>query len=165
MTTPSPTGRLVEGPDGLDLVLTRTLPGTVDEAWAGITDPERTARWFGRWEGDGAPGERIRIQMGFEENAPWVEATIVGCNPPRLLRLLTHSDHGSWDLALEVLEAGGRTELRFVHHGVSPGEVGDVGPGWEYYLDLLVASTTDAPMPGWDDYFPAQREYFQRQVP
>jgi hypothetical protein len=44
-----------------------------------------------------------------------------------------------------------------------PAEIADVGPGWEYYLDQLVAVTTDAPLPSWDDYFPALRGYYEQQ--
>lgn len=166
MRPPIPTGRIEKGSDGLDLVATRTLPGSVRDAWASITEPERTARWFGRWEGTGAPGETVKVQMGFEESSPWVEARILECDAPRLLRLRTLSDEGSWDLSLELTEStgGDQCELRFVHHNIVPTEVGNVGPGWEYYLDQLVAVSTAAPMPDWDEYFPAQQEYFDTQV-
>ncbi|NLF03687.1 MAG: ATPase, partial [Actinomycetales bacterium] len=80
------------------------------------------------------------------------------------LRVLTLSDDASWDLSIELASDGEHSKLRFVHHGVVRAEVGNVGPGWEYYLDLLVASTTEAPTPSWDDYFPAQQEYFERQA-
>lgn len=164
-TTPIPTGQVVEGTDGLDLMVTRTLPGTVQDAWASMTEPERTARWMGRWEGTGAPGETIKVQMGFEDDSPWVDVKITQCDAPHRLRVLTLSDHGSWDLSFELASVGDRSELRFVHHGVIRTEVGNVGPGWEYYLDQLVAAATEAPAPSWDDYFPTQQEYFEKQVP
>lgn len=164
MTTPRPTGRLVEGPEGIDLVVTRILPGSVRDTWASITEPERTARWVGRWEGTGAPGETIRLQMGFEEDSPWTDVKIIECEAPHRLRVLTISDHGSWDLSLELSAAGERSELRLVQHRVAPSEVGEIGPGWEYYLDQLVASTTGSPLPNWDHYYPGQREYFEKQV-
>jgi uncharacterized protein YndB with AHSA1/START domain len=165
-TTPVPNGRIVRGPDGLDLVVTRTLPGSMQDAWASITEPERTARWVGRWEGTGAPGETIRVQMGFEDDSPWVEATITECEAPHRLRVRTLSGEGSWDLSFELTGSGDRSHLRFVHHGVIGGEVGDVGPGWEYYLDQLVATSIDpdASLPSWGDYFPTQQEYFEKQV-
>ncbi len=52
--SPTPTGRLF----GNDLVLTRTFRAPVADVWASLTDPQRTARWFGPWQGDAAPGRR-----------------------------------------------------------------------------------------------------------
>ncbi|MBF0663470.1 MULTISPECIES: SRPBCC family protein [unclassified Rhodococcus (in: high G+C Gram-positive bacteria)] len=164
MTTPKPTGKLVNGSEGLDLVVTRTLPGSVYDAWASITEPERTARWVGRWEGTGAVGETIRVQMGFEEGAPWEDVEITECDAPHRLGLRTISEQGAWDVSFELSEDGERSEIRFVHHRVAAAEVGDVGPGWEYYLDQLVASVSGAPLRSFDDYFPAQREYFEEQT-
>ena len=34
-------------------------------------------------------------------------------------------------------------------------------PGWEYYLDLLVAARDGGPTPEWDDYYPAQKGYYE----
>lgn len=166
MSNPTPTGRLVQTADGHDLVLTRILRGPIGDAWTAISDPEHTARWFGRWEGDGAVGTTIRVQLGFEDDSPWVEMQILECDAPRLLRLLSAAevDGGAWDISAELTDAGDGTELRFVMHGIDPGGVGNIGPGWEYYLDQLVASMTAAPMPDFNDYFPAQQEYFEAQA-
>lgn len=172
MTTPTPTGRLVATSDGHDLTFTRVLPGSLHDAWASITEPERTARWIGRWEGRGAKGETIRLQLGFEDEAPWTDTTITECRAPHRLRVLTVDDGGSWDLSLELTEiaSGGQaegreqTELLFVMHRVDPTTIGEVGPGWEFYLDQLLASVTGAPLPDFDDYFPAQREFFASQA-
>ncbi|WP_418061868.1 SRPBCC domain-containing protein [Pimelobacter simplex] len=179
MTTtspPEPTGRLVPAPDAddndnhdgpaYDLVLTRTLPGSLADAWASVTEPDRTARWFGRWEGVGAVGETIRIRLGFEEGTPWTEARIAECAAPHRLRVVTVDDAGSWDLAIDLApseEVPDRTELRFVMHRVDPATVGEVGPGWEYYLDQLLAVLTGADLPDFGDYFPAQRAYYAAQ--
>ncbi|MDT0320221.1 SRPBCC family protein [Streptomyces millisiae] len=48
---PAPTGRLVLTPTGHDLVLTRTYRAPAVDVWASVTEPERTARWFGPWRG------------------------------------------------------------------------------------------------------------------
>lgn len=177
-STPEPTGRLVpvtadaDSAPAHDLVLTRTLPGSLADAWASVTEPERTARWFGRWEGVGGVGETIRIQLGFEEGTPWTEARIVECAAPHRLRILTSDEAGTWDLAIDLTggdargeqsERSERTELRFVMHRVDPATVGEVGPGWEYYLDQLLASLTGADLPDFGDYFPAQRAYYAEQ--
>ncbi len=165
MNAPIPTGRLIPAGDGLDLELTRTLPGSVDDAWASITEPERAARWIGRWQGTGAVGETIKLQLGFEEDTPTTDVKITECDAPRRLRVLTNDEQGSWDLSIDLAPAGAASELRFVMYRIDPAAVGDVGPGWEYYLDQLVASMTGAAMPDFADYFPAQRAYFEAQVP
>jgi hypothetical protein len=37
---------------------------------------------------------------------------------------------------------------------------GEIGPGWEYYLDMLVAARDGSPEPDFDAYFPAMKPYF-----
>jgi uncharacterized protein YndB with AHSA1/START domain len=44
--TPTPTGRVIPTAIGRDLVLERVLPGSIDDAWASITESDRLARWF-----------------------------------------------------------------------------------------------------------------------
>jgi uncharacterized protein YndB with AHSA1/START domain len=156
MTTPTPTGRLVGGTDGRDLVLTRTFRAPIEDVWASITESERTARWFGPWKGDGRPGGTIQFQMVQEEGAPWSEARIEACEPPT--RLALHSDEAHLELSLSIVDDG--TELRLVHHLPGPEGVGDYGPGWEFYLDALVASRDGTAMPVFDDYYPSMRDYF-----
>ena len=157
--TPTPTGRLV----GDDLVLTRTFPAPVADVWASLTDPERTARWFGPWKGDAAPGRTIQVQMVHEEGQPWMDMTIEACEPPRRLALSSVNDDGSWYLDMVLTHSGGVTELRFTQHLTGTEGVGEVGPGWEYYLDALVASRDGQLAPSFDDYYPAMKEYFEAQ--
>jgi hypothetical protein len=64
------------------------------------------------------------------------------------------SPHGWWP-------AGGVTTLRFVQHLEPGAEVGAVGPGWEYYLDMLVASRSGGPLPDFGDYYPSQAAYYE----
>ncbi|GAA2332025.1 SRPBCC family protein [Dactylosporangium salmoneum] len=157
--SPTPTGRLF----GNDLVVIRTFRAPVEDVWASITDPARTARWFGPWEGDGAPGGAIKVQMVHEEGTPWMDMTIDACEPPRRLALSSADEHGGWHMEMELAESAGVTELRFTHHLTGTDGVGEVGPGWEYYLDALVAAREDRPMPDFNDYYPAQKEYFEAQ--
>ncbi|WP_260461094.1 hypothetical protein [Streptomyces sp. WAC04114] len=56
--------------------------------------------------------------------------------------------------------AGGRP-VRLIHHLTSTEQLGSRGPGWEYYLDMLTASRTDGPRPDFEDYYPAQKAYFE----
>jgi uncharacterized protein YndB with AHSA1/START domain len=158
--SPTPRGRLLRTPDGRDLVLTRSFRAGIDDVWASITEPERTARWFASWTGDAAPGRTIRYTMTFEDASEPADMTIDACEPPHHLAVSTVDEFGTWRLEAHLTEADGVTELRLVHHLDPSADVADVGPGWEYYLDNLVASREGGPMPDFADYDPAQRAYY-----
>ncbi|MFD9888643.1 SRPBCC family protein [Amycolatopsis sp. NPDC059027] len=159
--TPTPTGRLLRTADGCDLVLERTFRAPIDDVWASVTEPESTARWFGAWKGDAAPGRTVQVQMAFEEGAPWFELRIDACEPPRRLAVSTVDENGSWRLELLLTVTEGACVLRLVQHLESDAGIGDIGPGWEYYLDQLVASGVDGPLPAFTDYHPGQKAYYE----
>ncbi|BCJ47185.1 hypothetical protein GCM10010168_72260 [Actinoplanes ianthinogenes] len=159
--SPTPTGRLF----GTDLVLTRTFRAPIDDVWASVTDPRRTARWFGPWEGDGGPGRIVKVQMAHEEGQPWMDMTIDACEPPSRLAVSAGEDDDRWHLELVLTEAAGVTELRFTQRLTGLDGVGEIGPGWEFYLDALVAARDDAAMPSFDDYYPSMKEHFEAQRP
>ena len=160
--SPAPTGHLRRTADGRhDLVLERRFRAPIDDVWASVTEPERTARWFGTWRGDAGPGRTIEVRMGFEgEDPPWMPMDIVACEPPRHLAISAVDDHGSWHLELTLEETGGETRLVFVHHLEDPASAENTGPGWEYYLDNLVASRDGTPPPDFNDYYPAQSAHY-----
>jgi uncharacterized protein YndB with AHSA1/START domain len=157
---PTPAGRLVRTPEGRDLVIVRTFRAPIEDVWASITEPERTARWWGPWTGEPGPGRTIRYTMAFEAEGPAAEMLIEACEPPRHLAVRAVNDYGDWRLEAHLSEAGGVTEMRFTQHLDATTNVGDVGPGWEYYLDNLVASRTGDPMPDFNDYYPSQKQYY-----
>ncbi|UNX54821.1 SRPBCC family protein [Georgenia sp. TF02-10] len=161
---PTPTGELRRTAEGYDLVLARTFAAPIDDVWASVTEPERTALWFGAWRGTARPGGTIEVQLGFEDGAPWTTARIEACEPPHRLAVTTSDQAGSWHLELLLAEAGGTIELRLVHHLTSTAGVGDIGPGWEYYLDLLVAARDGSPRPRFEDYHPSTSAHFERQA-
>ena len=86
-------------------------------ARARLTESDRTARWFGPWKGDAARGHMIKIQMGFEDQAPWLDKRIDACDPPR--RLALSNESGNMRIELLLSHTDGLTELRLVHHPVS----------------------------------------------
>jgi uncharacterized protein YndB with AHSA1/START domain len=158
--SPTPTGRLF----GNDLVLTRTFRAPVADVWASLTEPERTARWFGPWKGDAGPGQTIQVQMVHEEGQPWMDLTIDACEPPRHLALSSVTEDGGWHMEMALAETDGVTELRFTQHLADTDNPGDLGPGWEFYLDALVAARDGRPAPDFfADYYPAMKDYFEAQ--
>src|SRR6476659_9319895 len=143
MTNP-PSGQVVQTADGIELVVSRRFRAPIEDVWASVTEPDRPARWFGTWTGDAAPGRTIKVQMGFEDQAPWLDKRIDACDPPRRLALSNPSG-----------------TMRLEHH-LDPGDDGaSYGPGWEYYLDMLVAARDDLPTPSFDDYYPAMKRYYE----
>ncbi len=156
MTTPQPTGRI----RGKDLVLTRRFRASIEDVWTSITDPSSTARWVGRWEGTPGTGNEIRVQMGFEDGQPWLTKKIEACEPPRRLVLTSVGSAFTSRLELALKTTNDGCELEFIHHEVNRAMIGDVGPGWEYYLDMLVASRDGSPRPTFESYYPAQKAYF-----
>ncbi|AKH83603.1 ATPase [Streptomyces sp. CNQ-509] len=160
---PRPTGVLRRTAEGHDLVLSRTFRAPAADVWSWLTEPERTVRWFGQWEGDAAPGRTVRVRMAYEDGAPWSDLRIDACEAPHRLAVSMVDEAGDWRMEALLAEAGGGTRLELIHHLASVEGVGEVGPGWEYYLDLLVAArdgAADTAAPSFDDYYPAQRDYF-----
>ena len=52
------------------------------------------------------------------------------------------------------------TELRLTHH-LRPGASARSGPGWEYYLDMLVAAREGSAQPDFYEYYPGMKSYFE----
>ena len=157
-----PTGQMTRNDDGtFELILTRVFPNaTADDVWASITESERTARWYGPWRGTPGAGNSVEVQMRYEEGEPWIPMHIDACEPPTRLAISAGDGYGSWLMELRVRELASATALDLIHHKLDPGMAESVGPGWEYYMDMLVAARNDAPLPSFDDYYPSQATYF-----
>lgn len=154
--SPEATGRV----HGNDLILTRTFLAPIDDVWRSVTESEKTALWFGRWEGVAGPGQIVRLQLAHEKGQPWTNVTIEECEAPRRLVVTMKDDYGEWRIALTLMQTDDTTELRFVQHLSDRKLAGDVGPGWEYYLDMLVAAREGKELPSFADYYPAQKAHY-----
>ena len=160
------------------LVIERRLRAPVDDVWAACTEPSRMERWIGTWSGDPASGS-VSFRMTAEgDDVPAEEMDVLACEPPHRFAVRSRepqpfSEDGSgdtalWEMELELTEADGVTSLRFVQV-LAPGATGiemaaNVGPGWEYYLDRLVAAVTgtDVAAVGWADYAAGSSHYRER---
>jgi len=166
MTTPTIQGT-VRQIDGVPhLAITRRLAGSADEAWRDLTVSDRLERWIGRWEGDPASGHVSFFMTAEGQDVEPERYTILECDPPRRFAGDTSSAAGSWHLWFELFEAGDATMLTFGQR-LDPGiDLGSVGPGWEYYLDRLLAMREgrDVDAVEWDAYFPAMREGYAALV-
>ncbi|MBF6165962.1 SRPBCC family protein [Streptomyces gardneri] len=165
--TKRPTGQLFPADTGRDLVLTRTYRAPIDDVWASVTESDRTARWFGPWEGEAGAGRTVKVHLAFEDGQPWMELRIDACEPPHRLAVSAIDDHGCWRLDLALRETAGTTELRFTQHLLTDTEIAQVphiGPGWEYYLDMLGAARAQSDRPDFAHYYPAMEEYYARLI-
>lgn len=158
---PQPTGRVIRDTNGaFELTLTRTFDAPAADVWASLTDPELTAGWIGPWRGEARVGRTIELQMSFEEGDAWSQARVDVCDPPERIFVTTISETGNWPLEAHLAESDGRTTLTFIHRLDDAALAEFSGPGWEYYLDNLVASRDGRPLPDFADYYPAQADYY-----
>jgi uncharacterized protein YndB with AHSA1/START domain len=164
MTTP--TGR-IEHHDGQHvLVQTRELRAPIEDVWAAVTEPERLARWIGSWTGHPASGA-VDFRMLFEgEDHAAEQMEIRVCEPPHRLHLTSRFGEQVWLIELDLAHVDGVTTVTFSQPGVTRDQVGDVGPGWDYYLDRFVDAETGADPAQRDfdrDYYPATSEHYTAQ--
>ncbi len=108
-------------------------------------------------------GPSLVDRAGFP-GEPVADMAIDACEPPQRLAVRM-SDEGGWPLEVRLTEKGRDTLVVLTHGLDSTDGIGDIGPGWEYYLDMLIASRDAAPLPSFDDYYPAQQEYYSSLRP
>ncbi|WP_127125444.1 hypothetical protein [Georgenia sp. SYP-B2076] len=60
---PGPTGARTRARERRDLAIRRAIADRPEAVWATLTDPDRTAIWFGPWTG--TPGAGNTVQVGF----------------------------------------------------------------------------------------------------
>ena len=147
----------------LRLEYRRSWPDPIDDVWAALTEPERLARWIGRYEGPrgtGATGTFVMTQEEGDQSGQGM--TIVECEPPRRLVVEWEpTDYGHWRVELDLWAEGDRTVLRFVQHFPAGTEVTDMAMGWHWYLDKLSAELGDGTAPtDWDAFVSAVRHLY-----
>ena len=164
--TPRPTGRREERDGESYLVFERTFRAPIDDVWAAVTESERLGRWIGVWTGDPASGS-VTFRMTAEgddvaDETIWIDE----CVPPRRLVMRSAQpveDDLLWAWQVDLTETDGVTTLTFAQ-GVTDTELAEsVGPGWDYYLDRLVAAHAgkDVAAIDFDAYYPAFKEHYR----
>lgn len=143
-------------PDTRTLVMRRTFSASIDDVWASITESARLSRWYGSWTGDPSTGS-VMVTMNAEPGEPTaVRYEIEACDPPRLLSVRAGDESGVWHLSAQLAEHGSGTELTFRQYRLDPDAASSVGPGWEWYLDRLVASINGEQPPSLESF---ERDY------
>ena len=145
----------------------REFRAPIDDVWAAVTEPARLERWIGTWSGDPASGS-VDFRMTAEaEDAPAETHRILALRPapPAGDRVQPRRDDGRLAARARPRRgpAASPSSLRAaVSRTTIP--VDSVGPGWDYYLDRLVAAEAgrDVAEVVWDDYYPrAGREPYR----
>jgi activator of Hsp90 ATPase-like protein len=157
--TAHPTGHSTRVEGQPAVVHERSFRAPIEDVWAAVTESDRLARWIGTWTGNPTSGS-VQFQMNAEgDNVPPSAYDILHCEPPHRLSVQT----GTWVLTLDLRQDGPTTILALTQLVVDPGLVESTGPGWDYYLDRLVAAETGADVDAIDfevDYYPAMREHY-----
>lgn len=170
MSNPTPTGhrRDVDGETYCEWQ--RTFHAPIDDVWAAVTEPERLARWIGTWTGDPTDGY-VKFQMLYEgEDMAGERFQIDECEPPHRLRITTSMPYDGenpehWLLYLELEESDGVTTLTFAQNVPDLKMAEGVGPGWDYYLDRMVAAERGESVEAvvFDDYSPSMAAYYRAE--
>ncbi|WP_370616937.1 SRPBCC domain-containing protein [Mumia qirimensis] len=163
----APTGRREER-DGTDyLVYTRRFAAPIEDVWAAITDADRLSRWIGTWEGDPESGEVTFFMTAEGDDVPGQAYQIDTCDRPRRLVTRAPSPSGvaddEWVLELDLDDEDGFTTLTFAQAMSDAEMAADVGPGWDYYLDRMVAAERGDDLDDivFDQYLADQAEYYR----
>jgi len=148
------TGTLTRfAPDDVELVVTRRFDAPIEEVWASVATSAGTTGWYGPFTRD---GETAHVTMAFEEGAPVFAMHVDDCTEPTHVELSSEGMH--LELRLSVVDSA--TELALVHHLNNPEHAAMYGPGWEYYLDNLVAARAGAPLPAFGGYEARFGDYY-----
>ena len=157
------TGIVTEHGETCELTLERKVTADAIAVWPFLTESRELGIWFANYVGDPDSGEVV-LSMPAEEGDATSAVEILDCSAPEHLVVQTTDESGSWSLELELLdgghEPGSGTTIRFTQHELPLAMLPDVGAGWEWYIDRLVAAIAGEPMPAWDDYYPALRDAY-----
>ena len=167
--TPRPTGRREDRDGTTYIVFERTFRAPIADVWAAVTESDRLGRWIGIWSGDPASGS-IAFRMTAEaEDAPEETIWIDECTAPTrlVMRSVRPDDKAKvWSWQLDLDESDGVTTLTFAQEAVDVSLAEGVGPGWDYYLDRLVAAETggDLAAVDFDAYYPAFAAHYRAEL-
>lgn len=163
---PSATGKFDQlDDDQFQLILHRHFEVSPESVWTVLTDSKECGRWMGTWTGDPASGE-VQMTMVAEEGNEPQTVKILRCDPPMLVRVQQGPAEQPWILEARLAENGSATELTFTQpmdREFALAMLPDIGPGWEFYLDRLVAAVAgeDANQIKWDDYYPSLKAPYE----
>ncbi|WP_125131212.1 SRPBCC domain-containing protein [Microbacterium sp. 10M-3C3] len=129
---------IVKDGDRYRMVYDEVYATDAADLWAAVTTRERLARWMADYTGE------LRLGGAWEvssEGEAWGRGRITACEPGRSFTTTWHAtgeEPTILHVRLEPVEGG--TRLVLEHDGV---QSLFYGPGWQTYLERLVAVTAD----------------------
>jgi uncharacterized protein YndB with AHSA1/START domain len=148
-------GRVTAVPAGVQVQFRRSWPDPIEDVWAALTEPDRTSRWIGSYEGERRAGGSGTLAMTHEGESAGQPMRIVECDPPRRLVVQWESEQ-AWRVQVDLTEEQGRTVLVFTQVFPPGTDAGDYVLGWHWYLDMFDAELSGAPRPGdWETFLAA----------
>ncbi|GAB3120214.1 SRPBCC domain-containing protein [Glaciibacter psychrotolerans] len=155
-----PTGRLSQRPDGLYLMVDRLFNAPIEDVWFTLTRPAELEKWIGTYTGSPSTGA-VKFLMSAEEDAQWEYVSILECSAPHRFACDVGTGDDAWRLLVHLVEGDHMTTLTLGQRLRSKDEVATVGPGWDYYLDRMIAARAGQPLPEWQHYYPAHAQYYK----
>lgn len=140
-----------------DIVLERRYDVPVEDVWAGFTERDRLAAWFGRYDGTPGPGATLSLAMTAEDGESVQDVRVLACEPPGFLEV----ERGGWRFVVRVRPDDAATLVEFRHRLAEQDDPAMFGPGWEYYLDRFEATIGLRGMPDFEGYDDAFREAYR----
>ncbi len=159
----------------------RVLPGSIERAWAYLTEPEKRAKWLAGGEMELWVGGRIDLRFLHADLSPTVEptpdrykrfeggcslgGTVTRCEPPRLLSFTWgEGSPGVSEVTFDLMPRDGGVLLVLTHRRLD-GRVTmvNVAGGWHTHLAILEDHLHGRePRPFWSTHARAEAEYERR---
>ncbi|PPL19690.1 SRPBCC domain-containing protein [Microterricola pindariensis] len=161
--SPKPTGRFAHRDDGLYLLLDRLFAAPIADVWFSLTNPHEMEKWIGTYTGQPYTGG-VKFRMTSEPEAEWEYVSILECHAPHSFLAESREGPDKMRVFCHLTEAGGLTTLTLGQRLHNPAEAATMGPGWDYYLDRLIAARAGKTLPEWEHYYPAHASYYKELV-
>jgi uncharacterized protein YndB with AHSA1/START domain len=131
--------RIEKNGDRFRMVYEEVYDTDPDDLWEAITTPERLGRWMAHFTGELRLGGRW--QVASDDDGPWGGGEVTACERPTGFATTWHSTgEEPTELTVRLEPVAGGTRLVLDHVGV---QSLFYGPGWQTYLERLVAYVAD----------------------
>jgi uncharacterized protein YndB with AHSA1/START domain len=144
-------------------MMDRLFPAPVMDVWASLTRPAELEKWIGTYSGSPRTGA-VKFLMTAEEDADWEYVTILECQAPHRFKADFGTGDEAWRALFHLVQGENLTTLTLGQRLRAATQVATIGPGWDYYLDRLVAARAGRPMPKWEDYYPALVRHYKNLI-
>ena len=155
-------GRVVRDQRGLELIVERRVPLHAAETWEWLTAPAKLRKWAGSRRGKVAVGGTFDFTMTAEEGSPTTVVTLEACEPGERYTIAFGEGTDVWRLTISLADLGTTTAVYLKQRLANARDAGSIGPGWEWYLDRMLAAIAGTGMPDFDEYLTVQRPYYER---